>query len=683
MDYLAWNDAIGVRFFNPDCSGARVFLYVTTDVVTDVGLPHNADLDDFITAVKTGPPWTTRHERGVCRQALKAFEKWRTRGLGYPPYLGYLAFFVLAGTVDVGFARHAYYPGLRSLLGEKPETGMYPSFDHMYHLWDDLALWTNQDRHGDWGIFDADIVGGWMHVGLPRAQTMLTDEERNNLPLLFADNGLDPRSPPSDREIAYLLANDLHRRLKPHTRELLKSTKAGESTIRAALVEVLLDELEHWDGTIPARAEAGEKASSSLGNLRLAMTLDRTARTARFSLRCRSNREYPDEGLRLGGEKMKEPLYCYEDWQGWSTPLSDTETRTSFFDATCLDWLDGLSLIDREHSWKTTFATRPVRIMVTAAPFGFDGFVEDSQIPQGKPFYLLAHNDHAGTLQTWGSESCEGFNEVHLISGLPCSWCLYSVDRANSDTLIRDAFPSLAFPTVLRIQLRGGLKIRGNQYFTFALPQLEITGVAGDINVFCNDLQLGSKSAKETYTIPDTLCAHRLIVEVRRNGECLRRRSLYTLDTLAWQDTVSTASFDKFGRRSDGMAAETCVGPIVDGVTSPDFTSEIFLPPTTGHRVYFIGRNPGEIAECPKEAIPDDWQPIWAIMMHRRGKGTAVYCGKNPAIEAPGETICNSQKRRGLWKEILWHGRMRIACPTHPALRALWQRYKEVAHYVR
>ena len=181
MDYLAWNDAIGACFFNPDRSGARVFLYVTTDVVTEIGAPHDADLNDFIAAVKTGPPWNTRHGRGICQQALQSLEGWRNRNLKYPPYLSYLALFVLADTVDVGFARHAYYPGLRYLLGEEPEAGMYPSFHQMYRLWDDLAVWSNEDRHGDWGVFDADIAGEWMHVGLPRAQTLLTDKERDSL----------------------------------------------------------------------------------------------------------------------------------------------------------------------------------------------------------------------------------------------------------------------------------------------------------------------------------------------------------------------------------------------------------------------------------------------------------------------------------------------------------------------
>jgi hypothetical protein len=684
MNYLAWNDAIGARFFNSERSGVRVFLYVTTDVVTEIGAPHEADCNDFIAAVKTGPPWNTRHGKGICQQALQALDDWRNRNLEYPPYLSYLALFVFADTVKVeGFARFSYYPGLRQLLGEEPAAGGYPSFDKMYALWFDLEEWSNRDMNGEYGIFRADILGKREYVGLPKAQTILTDDERHKLPLLFAENGFDSFSPPSDKELSHLLSHEAHHYLLPHTKQLLEDRSDAESAVREVLLDAILEELHNWDGTVPPQPEIGAQTKSSLGNLRLAMVLDRTAQTARFFLRCRSNREYPDEGLQLTGEEIQDPLYCYEDWQGWSTPLSDSETQAGIFDPSHLDWRDGLSLIDHEHTWKTTLSKRSIRVMVNATPFGFDGFVEDSQIPQGKSFYLLAHNDHADTLQTWGNECCEGFSEVNLISGLPAGWRLYSVDRANSDAHICDDFPFLAFPTVMRIQLHGGLKVRGNQYFTFALPDIEITGTVDVVNVFCNDYQLNITPETGMYSIPDALCARRLIVEIRRDGVCIRRRSLYARETVEWRDAVSTAYLDKFGRRIEDGAAETCVGTIVDGVTPPEFNPGIFLPPSAGHRVYFVGKNPGEIVECPNETISGDWQPVWAVLMQRRGKGIAIYCGTDPANEAPGTTGYENQKRRRLWKDILWYRRKRIVCPSHPTLRSLWQRYKEVAHHVR
>lgn len=683
MDYLAWNDAIGKRFFNSDRSGLRVFLYVTTDVVNEIGEPYGADLEDFLAAVKTGPPWNSRHGWSICQQALQSLEAWRDRNLDYPPYLAYLALFALADTIEVkGFSRASYYPGLRRLLGEVPAAGGYASFDKMYELWFDLEVWSNEDRHGELGIFRADILGNRPYVGLPKAQTILTDDERHKLPLLFAENGFEPASPPSDRELSHLLSFETHHYLLPHTKRLLDNHGSEESAAREMLLDAIFDELEEWDETVPLQGEMGERTRGPLGSLRLAMTLDRTARTIHLCLRCRSSREYPEEGLRFIGERGAEPLYCYEDWQGWSTPLYEAETRTRIFDASRLDWRIGLSLTDREHAWKASLSKRSVRVMVSAASFGFDGFVEESQIPQGRPFYLLAHKDHAEMLRTWGRDCCSGFSEVESVSGIPRGWRLYIIERMHSDNIIREVFQFLALPAIPRIRLHGGLKVRGNQYFAFALPQIEVTGVHGTVEVFCNGHPLEVSHETGLSTIPGEVRAHRFIIEARLDGEPIRRKTLYTVETLAWRDTVPTSHFDKFGGRINSETGESYVGPITQGVTSPEFRPEEFLPPGAGQLIYFIGRNPGEIVECTREAFQEDWKPIWAVAMNK-GKGNAIYCGAVPSKEEPTSVPSADEKRRRLWREVLWHKRKRISFPSGRALHALWKEYKEAARYAR
>ncbi len=679
MNFLGWNEAIGKHFFNTDRMGARVFFYVTDDVLNEIGAQANVDKDDFLAAVKVGPPWNTRLGRGICQQALQTFENWRDRHSEYPPYLCYLALFVWADSVDVGFAKHAYYPGLRSLLGENPESGMYPSFNQMYLLWDDLAIWSNIDRHGDLGIFDADIVGEWLHVGLPRAQTLLTDREREKLPSIFANNGFDPHSPPSEKELAYLLAEDPNHYLRTHTKQLLRSAVEKDAA-RTALIDTILEQLEHWDCSVTDIIEGTSNVSSLLANLRLAMTVDRTARIVRFSLRCRSNRAYPEEGLLLRAEGRAELLSCNEDWQGWSTPIHQSAAQMLMFDASTLDWRAGLSLADHEHGWKASLSKRPVRVMVSAKKFGFDGFIEESQLPQGEMFYLLAHSDHAETLRTWGQVGCKGFAEPKSFSGLPEHWCLFSVDRAESDVTIGDIFPFLAFPSELRINLRGGLKVRGSQYFSFALPQIELTGLGGTVEVLCNNSPLKVQIETGLYSIPNELAARRLIIEVRRGDESVRKKSLYSVEKLAWRDVVPLAKLDKFGRRISGEAHESFVGPIVEGVAVQQFSPEVFLPPSVGHRTYYIGKNIGEIIEYPTESIPKNWKPVWAVIM-KKGAGCATYCGMSPLIEEPSEISFANQKRRRLWREVLWHWRKRISFPPHQTLSSLWKKYRKVARH--
>lgn len=685
MDYMAWNDAIGERFFNPDRAGSRVFLYVTREVVAEVGAPHGADLNDFVAAVKSGPQqWITRHKQGICQHALQVMKGWQSRGLKYPPYLAYLALFVLADTVPVpGFARYSYYPGLRQLLNDDPHKSGYPSFDEMYALWFDLERWSNEDKGGAWGIFQADILGKHEYVGLPKAQTVLTDDERHKLPLLFAENGFDPSSPPSDRELAHLLAHEPHHYLLPRTKQLLANRGDGETAVREVLLDAILEELQNWDGAVLPIPGSDEHSEAAVGNLRLTMTLDTTARTARFGLRCRSNREYPEEGLRLCGGAIQDPLICREDWQGWSALLASSNGSASVFDASRLDWRAGLSLADREHSWKATLSKRPVRVMVIAKPFGFDGFVEQSQLPQEKAFYLVAREEHAEALRAWGRGCCDGFSEVALTMGLPARWRLFSVGRANSDAGIRDAFPYLAFPTLLRIQFQGGLRLKGNQYFTFALPRIEVAGAVEGAALFCNDHPLERDPVTGFYEVPDALCARRLVVEIKRNDERIRSRSIYSVETVAWREIASLTGLDRFGCRAADGAAGRCVGPIVEGFSPPLFDPGAFLPPSAGHRVYFIGRNPGEIVECPDEAAPTAWRPVWSIPMKKGGVGTAIYCGTDPAKELPGTSVSTDQRRRKLWKEVLWVMRKRITVPSHQVLGALWRQYRGVAEHVR
>lgn len=185
MDYLSWNDLIASCFFRPEMGGRTVHLYVTEELIADLGQSNGADFQDFIEAIKIGPPWVTR--QGLCQKALQSMRNWRQRRLFYPPYIGYLALFVLAAGREGDFATHAYYPRLRTLIGEEPSTGQYPSFSQMRELWDDLEHWSNEDKSGELGIFNSNIAGKRIHIGLPIIQTFLTEQELKALPAIFAE----------------------------------------------------------------------------------------------------------------------------------------------------------------------------------------------------------------------------------------------------------------------------------------------------------------------------------------------------------------------------------------------------------------------------------------------------------------------------------------------------------------
>ena len=88
MDYLAWNNLIAEHFFRPEMAGRRVYLYVTEELLGEIG-GGNSSVDDFVEAVKVGPSGLTR--QGLCQRALQTMQEWRSKGLAFPPHVAYLA----------------------------------------------------------------------------------------------------------------------------------------------------------------------------------------------------------------------------------------------------------------------------------------------------------------------------------------------------------------------------------------------------------------------------------------------------------------------------------------------------------------------------------------------------------------------------------------------------------------
>ncbi|MBC8484513.1 MAG: hypothetical protein H8D45_00525, partial [Bacteroidetes bacterium] len=249
MDYLNWNDSLVKHFFSESMTNREVLLYINDEVISQLGEPHGAGVDDFIEAVKKGPEWATKDR--FCQKAWHTHNDWRKRNLEYPPYVGYLAFFVLAAVTETDYAPHSYYPRLRKRLGEPEDAGMPAFFDRMIDLWDDLEKWSREDKHEELGRFVARIRGGWIYVGLPRSQTILSENERKHLPNMFDAAGLDPTDPPSPEIIPKMLSYYGQSILANRTRSLLESTQADDDVLKSALVELVLDELDEWDGTIP------------------------------------------------------------------------------------------------------------------------------------------------------------------------------------------------------------------------------------------------------------------------------------------------------------------------------------------------------------------------------------------------------------------------------------------------
>lgn len=672
--YFTWNDALAARFFCPEAAGQPVYLFVTNDVVREVGRPLGGGVDEFLAAVRAGPPGTTR--AGHCQRALQLAARWRERGLRYPPYIAYLSLFVLAGGHEGEFDPRDYYPRLWALLGER-EDGTLPSFDRMFELWDDLEKWSVHDMDGTLGLFEARIVGGKIHIGLPLAQTMLTEEERRALPRIFAEAGLDPGSLPSERE--------LRRALAVHGRSILRrrtvaSLEGGSASFVTALLDVVSDDFLDWDGEVPEGPSRPGARREVRAGLRLCLSVDRVSRSARPTLRCRSKREFPEAGLEFNAPSISGALTCEEFLPGWSHPLASAETG-AVFTPPASAWDAGLTLTDPRAGWTVRLQRAGLRAFVDGDTEQLPGLVETLELPRNQPFYLAFRGTAWPTLEPWITADCKGWRPIELVSGLPSGWMFGSIQEATTDRGTHALDNRLAFPDRRTLRFVGG--IRGavrNTFFSFAPPRVVLDGSMPGDTVVCNGEPLSEDGTIDgSYALPAALPVDtRIGVEARHGDEVIKRRSLYLVSGVPWQSATPLAALDGYGNPAPA-GEEGIAGAAVPGAPGTRLPVDPLRVPglrAGAARVYFVGRTPGQIVVWPAEPVPD-WQPVWAVPFGRRGR--ALFCGTSLDNAAPAAGRAGGRRRVKLWHSVLWRSRARITPPREPALKALWRRYREAA----
>ena len=285
--FLRWNDRIAGHFFKAEVAGQPVVLFVNESVLQEVGEQFGSGPEDFVQAVRAGPPWLSGYSEALCRKALYTMQGWRRRDLPFPPYIAYLALFVYAAGVSGDFPEYAYYPRLRNLL-DLPHGSTLPGFDRMLELWDDLEQWSVVDKRGELGLFEARITGKWIHVGVPLAQTVLSAEERELLPGIFAEANLDPEAIPTNIELAQTLRRFGASLLRRRTLGVLQSE--GDE-MYDVLLDTVVGELMTWDGRVEVATE--EIRSGIYSSLKLCLELEPLSSSCSTYLRATLPDEFP------------------------------------------------------------------------------------------------------------------------------------------------------------------------------------------------------------------------------------------------------------------------------------------------------------------------------------------------------------------------------------------------------
>jgi hypothetical protein len=547
----------------------------------------------------------------------------------------------------------------------------------MFELWDDLERWSVQDRHGELGVFEARTVGGWVHVGLPLAQTVLTEEERHALPNIFADAGLEAGTPLSSRELKRALAVFGRSRLRPRT---LSALDQVSGSFVEAVLDIAADDFQGWDGQVTVGLEGQGRTRQANAGLRLCLIVDRVAGRIRARLRCRSQRELPGRGLVLTYAPLGK-LSCAEFITGWSSPLVDVATGQPFEPAAST-WLGGLSTRDTTETWRLTLPPATVRAFVEGSAEGLPGLVEVLKLPRGHPFYLAFPKTAWPSLGSWLETECKGWRRFDINEGLPEDWILGAVAATETDRGLSQIEPRLAFTDRLSMRFVGGVRAAaGNSYLAVAPPRIAVDGAASEDILYCGGRPVAPESpSAQTYSLPEGLPMDtRISVEVRRGDSVLWRSSIYLLSGFSWRLEAPIVGLDRCGHVvSDGSGVAGAIVPwepagslVQDLLRTPGLSGE-------ASRVYFVGQMPGQAACWPHDPLPE-WSPVWAIPFGAR-RGRVLFCGSSVTDSGPrGRRYVGGRRGSKLWKSVLWRHRHHITPPREPELKLLWRRYKEAA----
>lgn len=668
MTFEEWNAILARTFFNQGQAGKRVYLHTTRELLCRLSDKPDG-VQDFIAAIKQGPRQFAHGE--MCVKAIRVCSNWRNRNLEHPPYLAYLCFFSLAAAHDGNWPRHAYYPRVHDLLGDS-QTGAPTQFRSMSDaLWRDLEVWTHVDKKGEWGIFKFQSALEWVYVGLPIAQTILTEEERAALPELFEKADLEPGAILPEGQLASVLAPIAERRLRRRTIQLLTSSE--NSDYHSSLLEIIQSELSEWDGSVPAGAD---EVSERRAGLRLWLKeIDPAGFIASRLVAFLPDSMDPSDMLLesrvLNGRKFE----CAEGSGRITDALKDTATNLEF-EASELSWQTRSEFLCIHTGTRLIFPAAHLRIFSNGG-VNMTGFVESKKVPAQGCFFIAAYGPTGAEMDQWGNRCCASWKELHSPSGLPTGWRIFEGADPSSDGNLAGRFPALARPAAPRILFEGGVSSgNGAAYFPFAPPDVVVDWHEKPTKVMCDERTLQTSDGFRYTLSHDGLRAvNSIVVEIA--DKQLHASLFIRSDGWTWSEGADCPVVNQFGEKLQGDGTTfSARGAAVNAPGAPEFEADAESVVEETDCAVLLGRVPGQIADIRRGDSLPNWSAVWAVSTSRK-RVVFAYCGS--AIEACRPASNQREGNPKRWAKVIWVNR-RVAEPLkHPRIRELLSAYREVA----
>jgi hypothetical protein len=650
VDFKAWNSRLFDEFFRPEKAGQRVYLSVTED---SLGGP-NAVLD-LIEATKAFGCGSGSQK--LCSSARNLVAAWVAGGkVAPPPFLPYLALFVLAAGRQSPQGHPGFHKKLHELLGEEAQNTPVTGFYNMWELWEHLADWSKYEAGGRLGNFFFNFER--THVSIPLSQIVISPSERAKLPGLFAIADLDPNNPPSDQELADIVYKyGTKCALHPRT---LKSLSGSSDEFRVLLVETLLDELQDWQ---PYNEHIASDAEPAHGHILINLQIDRVAGTAQPLFRVFNDGRFPEGELKLVNSGQQYSLRLPPI--GWSSEIQsetgDTWPRFNWAEKSIFQSSTGLTF---------TLTPSNFRIFEKGHRRGLDFYLETRRFNAAGSF-VLATNDKTLDLEEWGQGSCSGWGEIS-VSGLPKGWRLFSADAARTVAAIAKKYPAFAPPLACRIRLVGGLKIgRSSAYLDGYPPRVEVEAPNADHTVELNGKEVARCRGLTTLILdPASLVENnKVAIYPTLSPDDGGRSQKFSLKKPEQPSLPAGASAIPYS----SMKAEVQGGQVKSAEVIPAYPLQEDF---SDRRSLVIGQKIGQLADS--SAWSDlQWNPVWLLEKGRK-RLRLQFCGADPAACEPSGFP--GRKALQEWKRELYARRKEISPPGNKTLAQLWKRYLEACN---
>jgi hypothetical protein len=637
MGFADWNHRLLMHFFGAFAEGQLVRLAISEDVLDE----EFADLGgskEFLRVVRAGPDWPVKYDSTyrdwaypstLIDRAVGLWSQWMnpwTRHPDYvaqlddaPSYLPYLCLLCYAWTVELnGVAAHNFFTRLEQAY---PRHGLNGAIDQLTCLWDGLAQWTDR-LDGRCGTFAVERLGGMDHVGIPKAQVILTARCIERLPHLFSCAGLVPGQVYDIAQFEQSIVNcpgacqDLGQNVRD---AIMEGNAIGQSAIQQ-----LWQHFDEWDGAVPHLEAEGHEGQGNgaprqavprAGELVMGLVPSPAEDAQQWQL------EAYVSGVNLPGGNIDFDAQGQLCTVQLSDLVSGPVVRQN--DARPLEhchFFEDLEEFDLDAVWRDEhdgerrvllrYRARPIRVFSWFGP----ALIQRNGLPAEGDAYVLVHEQSMENWAVWQEELPEAVQVIEDLpqAGLPAGWTLYCVSGLGLlDNEQWQRFPDggeVGRPRPKVIRLVGGSRARKTgvrrTYLPFDPPQV-VVEAEGDITLSAVNatLEEGSmldpqvpqwarsmnQSTTRRYRVEPHSDAAVVSVSVKRDGAELERVSFGLVRNDVEAGIAAPANFrlDNTGEPASGTdgAIGLCVaqnappwpfhdGPCEDGIPLGEYLDE-------------------------------------------------------------------------------------------------------------